>query len=206
MKRDVLSVLFYVHCCVRGRPSGATGSTMHWIRWRFPCVTGQTTVCFLHQEKNTDKCRGNLRCSADGERGVLVELAKCHSPVVPLPPQIVFLSPLLTGLSRSVGGAFLRICTYRETPGALGPCTVPRTSHSPSSLRACHSGLHGTVRCFSNCTWADVMHCVSFRLRVASAQSFMNDDIILALCAFRFYVVSSASDCVIVLSRMLPSL
>ena len=114
-------------------------------------------------------------------------------------------SPLLTGLSRSVGGAFLRNCTYGETLGALGPCTAPRTSHSPSSLRASHPGLHETVRCFSNCTWADVMHCVSFRLRVASAQSFMNDDIILALCAFRFYVVSSASDCVIVLSRILPS-
>ena len=45
--------------CVRGFPSGATGSTMQWMRWSFQCVTGHTTVCFMHQEKNIDKCRGN---------------------------------------------------------------------------------------------------------------------------------------------------
>ena len=28
----------------------------------------------MQKEKNTDKCHGILRCSADGERGVLVEL------------------------------------------------------------------------------------------------------------------------------------
>ena len=37
----------------------------------------------------------------------------------------------------------LRNCTCRGTPGAFGPCTAPRTSHSPSSLRACHSRVHG---------------------------------------------------------------
>ena len=37
--------------CVCGLLAGATGSTVHWIRWRFICVTGHTTVCFMHQEK-----------------------------------------------------------------------------------------------------------------------------------------------------------
>ena len=47
------------------------------------------------------------------------------------------------GIARSVGCAFLRHCTYRETARAFGPCTAPRTSHSPSSLRACHLRLRG---------------------------------------------------------------
>ena len=51
--------------------------------------------------------------------------------------------PLLTGLSRSVGCAFLQNCTYRGTLGALGPWTAPRISHSPSSCRACNLRLHG---------------------------------------------------------------
>ena len=45
------------------------------------------------------------------------------------------------------------------------------------------------------------MYCVSFRLRAASSQSFRHDDIVLAFCAFWFYVVSSASDCVFKLSE-----
>ena len=46
--------------------------------------------------------------------------------------------------------------------------------------------IHGTVRCFSSCTWADVLYCVSFRPRVASSPSFRHDDIVLAFCAFWF--------------------
>ena len=45
------------------------------------------------------------------------------------------------------------------------------------------------------------MHCASFRLRAASSQSIRNNDVILAFCAFRFYFVSSVSDCVMVLSE-----
>ena len=52
-------------------------------------------------------------------------------------------SPLLAGLQDQLGCAFLRHCTYRETARAFGPCTAPRTSHSPSSLRACHLRLRG---------------------------------------------------------------
>ena len=112
-----------------------------------------------------------------------------------------FFIAVVDGIVKISRRRIFRNCTYRETPGAFGPCTAPRTSHSPSILRAGHSGLHGTVRCFSNCTWVDVIHCVSFRPRAASSHSFMNDDIILAFRAFCFYVVSSVSDCVIVLSE-----
>ena len=93
--------------------------------------------------ENTDKCRGSVRCSADGERGVFVELAKFHSPAVPLPPMIVFLFAVVDGTVEISRMRILRNCTCRGTPGAFGPCTAPRTSQSPSSLRACHSRVHG---------------------------------------------------------------
>ena len=154
--------------------------------------------------ENTDKCRGIVWCSVDGERGVLVELSKYHSLAVPLPPMIVFLFAVVDGIVKISRMRILRNCPYRGTLGAFGACTASRTSHSPSSLRACHletTWRHGTVRCFSSCTWVDVMHCVSFRPRVASSQSFRHDDIVLAFCAFWFSVVSSASGCVFVLSE-----
>ena len=93
--------------------------------------------------ENTDKCRGILRCSADGERGVFVELAKYHSSAVPLPPMIVILFAVVDGTVKISRMRILRNCPYRGTLGAFGACTASRTSHSPSSLRACHFRQHG---------------------------------------------------------------
>ena len=124
---------------VCSRPSDRTN--LHWIRWRFTCVSGQTAVCFMHQQK-TQTSVMTLWCSADGERGVLVELSKYHSPAVPLPPMIVFFA-VVDGTVEISRMRILRNCTCRGTPGAFGACTASRTSHSPSSLRACHSRVHG---------------------------------------------------------------
>ena len=72
-----------------------------------------------------------------------MELAKCHSPAVPLPPMIVFLFAVVDGTVKISRMRILRNCPYRGTPGAFGACTAARTSHSPSSLRACHFRQHG---------------------------------------------------------------
>ena len=141
--------------CVRGLPSGATGPTMHWIRWRFPCVTGHTTLWFMHHEKTDARLvwfveivvgQVPWHCVVfSGWRVMYVNgvAAVSHRSCLSATRDRCVSSPLLAGLSRSVGCAFLRICTYRGTPGAFGPWTAPRTSHSLSSLRACHLRLHG---------------------------------------------------------------
>ena len=116
-----------------------------WIWWCFTCNSGQTAVCFMHQQKTqtgvvalcgVQQWRVMYVCGVGA-----VSLRSCLSAAgdscVP--------SPLFTGLSRSVGCAFLRNCTCRGTPGAFGPCTAPRTSHSPSSFRACHLRQHGDM-------------------------------------------------------------
>ena len=71
--------------CVCGLLAGATGSTVHWIRWRFICVTGHTTVCFMHQEKTQTgvvALCGVQRMESDVRvwswRSVTQELSLCH--------------------------------------------------------------------------------------------------------------------------------
>ena len=77
-----------------------------------------------------------------------MELSKCHSPAVLLPPMIVILFAVVDGIVKISRMRILRNCPYRGTLGAFGACTAPRTSHSPSSLRGCHLGVHGyMVQC-----------------------------------------------------------
>ena len=67
-----------------------------------------------------------------------VSLTSCSSATDDL-----FLFAVVDGTVEISRMRILRNCTCRGTPGAFGPCTAPRTSQSPSSLRACHSRVHG---------------------------------------------------------------
>ena len=124
--------------CVCGLPSGATG--FGGVS-RVPLDTPRCVSCISRKHRQV-----SWHCVVFSGWRVMyvcgvgaVSLRSCFSAAgdscVPL--------PLLTGLSRSVGCAFLQNCTYRGTLGALGPWTAPRISHSPSSCRACHFRQHG---------------------------------------------------------------
>ena len=86
--------------------------------------------------------------------GVCVELAKCHSRFVSLPRVI---------------GVFHRRC-WRDCKISKMRISSPFTVES-SRVSFETTWRHGTVRCSTICTLADVMLCVSFRLRGRSLQS-----------------------------------
>ena len=133
-----------------------------------------------------------------------MELSKCHSPVVLLSPMIFFFFAVLDGIVKISRMRILRNCTYRGTPGAFGSCTALRTSHSLSSLRACHLGVHGyMVQCgvsqvalgLTCCIVCPSVHVLQVR-RVSGTMTLFWRSV-----HFGFYVVLSVSDCVFVLSE-----
>ena len=77
-------------------------------------------------------------------------------------------SPLLTGLSRSVGCAHI---VERQVHLVLAPLRALRI-HCRVFARVVQEHMDTwTVRRSTICPWADVMHCVSFRLHGGSLQS-----------------------------------
>ena len=130
----------------QGQPCIGFGDVSHVSVDRPRCVS-----CIRRKRTPCEVCRGCSETSFVAlcgiqrmESGVCAwswlsvthDLFPCHAR------SVCFIA-VIGGIARSVGCAFLRHCTFREKAGAFGPCTVPRTSHSPSSLRACHLRLHG---------------------------------------------------------------